>query len=478
MNRHFYFLANLFLGLSFVIGVYQSIIFILLGPEMSMLQPYVNWVLITNIIFLISSAFMLRYFHQKNYRSTFLIATVYTVVQGFAMSLLYLVLIFVARQLFIYVTITGVISLVIAMVYSLTLIISIASERPWLKASGFFTLIVGVVLLLSVTWSMMSPKAEIQYILEKVVRWTTLLSSLTPAFFMINFVQEEKKLVPEDGTGSQPSASENLLAVTGMISIVLVVLVGIKIGNHSYWRLDWKQKGPTVSRQLAASFESRTFENEQGNTLRYLLMKPVDYDPQKQYPLVVCLHGGPVTFNADSLPHVEVPEPAPLLSSEENKKRYPAFILVPQCPPGHTWGGFMNLPSVDSLVFEIIETLEKEFSIDTLRRYVAGGSMGGYGSWYFVSTRPEIFAAAIPICGSGNPELAHNMSSIPVWAFHGTKDRNVPVSGSRKMVEAIKQAGGNPRYTEFSGVGHNVWPSVVDEAPDLLDWLFAQKSEQ
>jgi predicted peptidase len=87
-----------------------------------------------------------------------------------------------------------------------------------------------------------------------------------------------------------------------------------------------------------------------------------------------------------------------------------------------------------------------------------------------------MFAAAIPFCGAGNPELAPNMVDVPVWAFHGSKDRNVPVSGSREMVEAIKTAGGKPGYTEFPGVGHNVWPHVNDTL-GLLDWLFAQKRD-
>jgi predicted peptidase len=171
-----------------------------------------------------------------------------------------------------------------------------------------------------------------------------------------------------------------------------------------------------------------------------------------------------------------VTEPAPLLSKSENRKRYPAFLFVPQAPPGILWGGIPNVPSIDSLVFEAMRSLEEEFEIDEKRRYVAGISGGGYGSWHFISTRPEMFAAAVPICGAGNPALANHAVKVPVWAFHGTTDRNVPVSGSREMVEAIRQAGGNPKYTEFSGVGHNVWPQV-SETTELLDWLFAQKRE-
>jgi predicted peptidase len=58
---------------------------------------------------------------------------------------------------------------------------------------------------------------------------------------------------------------------------------------------------------------------------------------------------------------------------------------------------------VDLLVFEAISAFEEECAIDENRRYVTGLSMGGYGSWHFIGTRPEMFAAAIPVCGAGNP---------------------------------------------------------------------------
>ena len=172
--------------------------------------------------------------------------------------------------------------------------------------------------------------------------------------------------------------------------------------------------------------------------------------------------------------HIEVPQPAPLLAKTENREKYPAFLFVPQAPVGYSWGGFPGFPAADSLVVEAIYALEEEFAVDENRRYVAGGSGGGYGSWHLIGTRPEMFAAAIPFCGAGDPDLAPNMVDVAIWAFHGRVDRNVPVSGSREMVEAIKKAGGNPRYTEFPETGHNVWPNIA-QTPGLLDWLFEQR---
>lgn len=80
----------------------------------------------------------------------------------------------------------------------------------------------------------------------------------------------------------------------------------------------------------------------------------------------------------------------------------------------------------------------------------------------------------MPMCGAGDPSLAGKITNVPVWAFHGDVDRNVPVTGSRNMIEAIREAGGNPKYNEFAGVGHNVWPEV-EKTDGVLDWMFSQK---
>ena len=163
--------------------------------------------------------------------------------------------------------------------------------------------------------------------------------------------------------------------------------------------------------------------------------------------------------------------------TDYNRRKYPTFLFVPQSPKDSGFGRGPYSPSIDSLVFEAINELEKEFSIDKNRRYVMGKSGGGYGTWNFISTHPEMFAAAIPICGGGDPKYAPYLTDVAIWAFHGEKDKLVPVKLSRDMIEAIKKAGGNPRYTEFSGKGHSIW-GEVKATPGLFKWLFEQKRDK
>ena len=102
--------------------------------------------------------------------------------------------------------------------------------------------------------------------------------------------------------------------------------------------------------------------------------------------------------------------------------------------------------------------------------------MGGYGSWDALARWPELFAAAVPVCGGADIKTAEKIKDIPVWIFHGDKDNAVPVSRSRDMDAALKKAGGKPKYTEYPGVGHNSWDKAYAD-PEMMAWLFAQKKK-
>jgi predicted peptidase len=101
--------------------------------------------------------------------------------------------------------------------------------------------------------------------------------------------------------------------------------------------------------------------------------------------------------------------------------------------------------------------------------------MGGFGAWIAISRYPDKFAAAIPICGGGDPS-AIGATTAKVWAFHGSADTVVPPRRSREMIQALRRAGADPRYIEYSGVGHNAWERAYRE-PELIGWLFAQRRE-
>jgi predicted peptidase len=206
-------------------------------------------------------------------------------------------------------------------------------------------------------------------------------------------------------------------------------------------------------------------------SMPYRVFVPKNYDRTKRYPLVLWLHGsgGVGKDNRKQISQASTVG-THTWTTNENQAKYPAFVVAPQCCSfGRSW----NNPRELDAVLEILTTLQKEFSIDSRRLYVAGQSMGGYGTWALIAYRQGMFAAAIPLCGGGLVADAPRMVKTPIWAFHGAVDRTVSVWESRKMIEAVKKAGGMPRYTEYPGVDHEVWQRTFRE-PGLLDWVFAQ----
>lgn len=87
----------------------------------------------------------------------------------------------------------------------------------------------------------------------------------------------------------------------------------------------------------------------------------------------------------------------------------------------------------------LLDSVLNTYSIDKNRQYITGLSMGGYGTWDSISRYPDRFAAAVPMSGAGDPDKASLFASLPIWVFHNTNDRIVPVSGSRDMVRAMQQ---------------------------------------
>ena len=129
-------------------------------------------------------------------------------------------------------------------------------------------------------------------------------------------------------------------------------------------------------------------------------------------------------------------------------------------------------------IHEMLDSLEKEFSIDKNREYVTGLSFGGDCTWVSLFERPKRFAAAVPICGgySLNPSESkkiNELAGLPIWVFHGDADKVVPVRASREVVKVLTDARGKPRYTEYPQVGHYCWDRAYRD-PQLISWLFAQ----
>lgn len=223
-----------------------------------------------------------------------------------------------------------------------------------------------------------------------------------------------------------------------------------------------------------ARFEARTFVDptEAGVSLRYRLLRPATYERTNLYPLVLFLHGGGAVRSFDDLLTCTKPVfafgPARFASPEAQAK-HPAFVLVPWSD-SRGWSD-QNI----RLILALLGDLRREFAIDAKRIYVTGQSMGGFGTWKMITQHPDVFAAAVPVCGGGTPADAPRAKGVAVWAFHGTADTIVSPSNTREMIAALLKAGGRPTYWEYEGGTHAKTAERAYCEPQLLDWLLDQR---
>mgnify|MGYP001335433565 CR=1 FL=1 len=215
----------------------------------------------------------------------------------------------------------------------------------------------------------------------------------------------------------------------------------------------------------AKGFQDRVHKDADGKDAKYVLFVPHDYKGDKPYPLILFLHGAGET-GSDGIKQAKVGL-GPAIKKQE--KTFPFIAVFPQSQK-RTW----QAGSDDAKrALAILAEVEKEYKVDPKRVYLTGLSMGGYGTWSLAVADPDKWAAIVPICGGGDAKQAEKIKDIPCWCFHGDADNAVKVEKSRQMIEAIKKAGSDPKYTEYPGVGHNSWDKAYG-TKELFPWMLEQ----
>lgn len=240
---------------------------------------------------------------------------------------------------------------------------------------------------------------------------------------------------------------------------------------------------PPIAADLLTHFQEHTYRSADGATLPYRLLRPTgDGGP---WPLVVLLHGAGER-GADNRAQLGNGA-AEWLGSDRARAEFPCYCVLPQCPTDQRWvevdwsAPSHRLPESPSRPMSLLQGLLGELTanpgIDRQRLYLVGLSMGGYGTWDLLCRWPDRFAAAVPICGGGDPSQAARLRQVPIWAFHGARDEVVLVDRSRQMVQALRSLGATPRYTELADVGHDAWNTAFSH-PDVRPWLFNQRRSE
>ncbi len=227
-----------------------------------------------------------------------------------------------------------------------------------------------------------------------------------------------------------------------------------------------------------------------GREYRYQVYVPAGWSAGKLWPTILFLHGAGERGDDGVFPTAVGLGNA----IRRSRERFPCLVVFPQCRKDLWW----TLPTMQDQAMAALDASVKEFHGDPARVTLTGLSMGGYGTWGLAARFPGKFAALAPICGGIKPppnvrklapalpepdptdapyaETAKMVGRTPVWVFHSRDDPVVPVEGSRKMVEALKPAGGDVRYDEYDGLGHNAWDKAYGNEK-FIEWMLAQRRD-
>jgi predicted peptidase len=229
--------------------------------------------------------------------------------------------------------------------------------------------------------------------------------------------------------------------------------------------------------QTSLRFSLNKYGNGKGDTLLYRQLFP-DADTLRRYPLVIFLHGSGERGNDNE---AQLKWGVMNFATDQSMMLHPAFVIAPQCPQNMNWA---NLSRTDmklqptatkpmELLIGLIHQLIKTQRIDSNRIYITGLSMGGYGTYDAIERYPDLFAAAVPVCGGGDTSRAASIAHIPIWIYHGAEDPAVSPIYSLDMLQALTKAGAHPGFTQYPEVGHFSWLGAYSD-PLMLEWLFRQ----
>jgi poly(3-hydroxybutyrate) depolymerase len=127
-------------------------------------------------------------------------------------------------------------------------------------------------------------------------------------------------------------------------------------------------------------------------------------------------------------------------------------------------------------VAEVIDAVAAEHDVDRHRIYLLGFSMGGIGAWEVALDMPERFAALAVVGGRmGSPADAALLRDVPVWVLNGAEDPTTTPEEAAIMVEALRQAGGDARFTLLPGYSHGDSQTAAYRYPGFCDWLRTQR---
>ena len=219
----------------------------------------------------------------------------------------------------------------------------------------------------------------------------------------------------------------------------------------------------TLVTLFAKSQKIEYFNDLMSDMYNFAIYEPAGYDPvnSTNMPVVMFLHGRSMSIGLDGYRYGSITS---IDMGYDILKGQPALIVEPNARGNEGWGSVK--------LHKVYEFLKAHYAFDHDKFYVIGMSMGGWGTLNYVNKYPDEVAACIGICGGCDAKTPCGLNKVPTWIIHAADDETTAVSGSDRVVEAMKTCGNTNllKYSRLESGGH----SLINyfHSHNLYTWLF------
>lgn len=247
-----------------------------------------------------------------------------------------------------------------------------------------------------------------------------------------------------------------------------------------------RARGDAVFPTASAIHERAYLTQNDGSSQPYWVFLPRGYSASRKYPLVVFLHGYDPSIT----------KAQPYLPGEKTWSLATARGFIFAVPYGRRNSDFLGIGEDDTLA--VTREVQAHYSVDTSRTYLAGASMGGYGTLAIGLHRPDLWAGLAPMAARSDiylwlkldreqvaletpwkpalheaddpRSLKQNAAHLPIFLQHGALDSIVDVTHSRLFASDLHALNYAVRYREITNGDHYIyWQASSYET--ALDWL-------
>ena len=285
---------------------------------------------------------------------------------------------------------------------------------------------------------------------------------------------------------------------------------GHRQGGHMEINKDSDSVFVALKQETLSKFKQLTFKDEQtGKTMEYNLFIPEAAETGQKYPLVLFMADASTAGKEVTVPLTQG-YGALEFASDRDQKEHPSFVLVPQYTDWAVQDDWSTTDEVE-MTIRLLQSVCKEYNVDTDRLYTTGQSMGGMMSFYFNITHPDLFAASLfvssqwdtskmqdfgkkkffYIVAGGDERASEGMRNLTklfenqgVEIYSATWSAKLPQTEQDSLAQALINEGGNINFIVWEkgtvlpesgqGMEHMASFDYAYKLAPVRDWLFEQ----